>query len=80
MVKTDFLFCGNRFHLFDLFIFYKWKPLLTKISENKLFWERIRPTEMDFRHSGDCFLLSMLFSCKWKPLLKRLESSDLYFL
>ena len=55
-MEIDFLSCGNRFLLFNLFCFYKWKPSL-KLVETNLFGKDIVPVEKDFPPSGNCFLL-----------------------
>ena len=55
MVETDFLSCGNRFLLFNIF-FYKWKPLLKLVGTN-LFGKDFVQVESDFLLSGNCYLL-----------------------
>ena len=67
MVDMDFLFCGNRFLLFNLFFLQ-----LEDVTEinGPFFWERLYshlqkgifcPVETDF----------MFLSCKWKRLGKQ---------
>ena len=60
MAETDFLSCGNRFFLFNLFVFYKWKPSL-ELGETNLFGKDFVPVERDFPLSGNCFLLFRAF-------------------
>ena len=56
MVETDFRSCRNRFLLFNLFFFYKWKPSL-KLVETNLFGKDFVPVERDFTPTGNCFIL-----------------------
>ena len=56
IVETDFLSWGNRFLLFNLFFFYKWKHSL-KLVETNLFGADFVPVERDCPLSGNCFLL-----------------------
>ena len=55
MVETDFVSCGNRILLFDIF-FFKWKPLLKilPIFVGKTLFPLV---ERDFLFSGKCLLL-----------------------
>ena len=55
-MERDFLSCGNRFVLFNLFFFYKWKPSV-KLVETNLFGKNFVPVERGFKPSGNCFLL-----------------------
>ena len=72
IVDMYFKSCGNRFLLFNLFFFYKWKPSL-KLVETNLFGKDYVPIEKDFAPSGNCFLLYRASFYKWKPLLKLVE-------
>ena len=55
MVEMDFLSCGNRFLLFNLFFLQV--ETFTEISGNKFFEKGFVLVERDFPHNGNCFLL-----------------------
>ena len=56
MVETNFLSCGNRFLLFSLSFFYKWKPSL-QLVKISLFRKDFVPIKSDFPPIQNRFLL-----------------------
>ena len=69
-VETDFMSCGDRFLLFNLFFLQE--ETFIEISGNKFIWERLCSGRKGCAPSGDCFLLF----CACFPLVETVTETS----